>query len=274
MARDTSTNTLARQPAVFVSHGGGPCFWMDFPPPFGPGAFDTLRDHLAGLVATLPQRPKAVVVVTSHWEESVATVSTAAAPAMLFDYYGFPKHTYALNYPAPGSPEVAGRVVELLNEAGIPNQANAQRGFDHGVFVPMLIVDAQAQLPLVMLSIRQDFDPAKHIALGRALAPLRDENVLILGSGNTWHGPGGPAAARASDVFEAWVLEAVTQPDASLRNASLLTWAKAPHARDAHRRDDHFMPLLVVAGAGADDPGRRSFLDKIGGLSTSCYRFD
>jgi len=247
---------------------------MEFPPPFGPGAFDALRDYLAGLVSTLPHRPKAVVVVTSHWEEPVPTVSAATSPGMLFDYYGFPEHTYQLKYPAPGCPEVADRVVALLNEAGMPCAVNTQRGFDHGVFVPMLIVDEQAQIPVVMLSILRDFSPERHLALGRALAPLRDENVMILGSGNTWHGPGGRGAERASEAFEAWVLAAVTQPDVHTRDATLMQWASAPHARDAQRREDHLMPLLVVAGAGGRSTGYRSFLDKVGGLSTSCYRFD
>jgi aromatic ring-opening dioxygenase catalytic subunit (LigB family) len=269
-----ATSHGLRQPAVFVSHGGGPCFWMDFPPPLGPGAFDKLRAYLAGLVASLPQRPRAVVVVTAHWETQVPTVSAAKAPPMLFDYYGFPAHTYQLSYPAPGEPEVAARVARLLSEAGIAHEVDTQRGLDHGVFVPMLIVDAPAEIPVVMLSILRDFDPARHIALGRALAPLRDENVLILGSGNTWHGPMGPGAASASEAFEDWVLGALTQPGASARQAALQRWESAPYARAAQRREDHLMPLLVVAGAGHEDPVHRSFLDKVGGLSTSCYRFE
>ena len=105
--------TTVRQPSIFIPHGGGPCFWMESPPPFGPHAWDGLRDYLAGLVASLPERPKAFVVVTAHWEEAQPTVSTAAAPGMLYDYYGFPPHTYQLKYPAPGAPEIAAEVKDL-----------------------------------------------------------------------------------------------------------------------------------------------------------------
>ena len=108
-----------RQPAIFLSHGGGPCFWMRFPPPLGAHAFDSLRDYLAGLVASLPEKPAAVLVVSAHWEEAVPTFGTAATPTMLFDYYGFPEHTYQLSYPAPGAPELAERARALLSSADI-----------------------------------------------------------------------------------------------------------------------------------------------------------
>ena len=166
--------TTVRQPTMFIPHGGGPCFWMAFPPPFGPHAWDGLRDYLAGLIKSLPERPKAFVVVTAHWEEAQPTVSAAGAPGMLYDYYGFPPHTYQLKYPAPGAPAIAAEVKGLIAAAGLEVGENAERGFDHGVFVPFLIIDPQAQIPVVMLSLQRDLDPALHIAVGKALAPLRD----------------------------------------------------------------------------------------------------
>lgn len=268
-------SSLARQPAIFISHGGGPCFWMRFPPPFGAHAFDALRDYLAGLIAGLPARPKAILVISGHWEEAVPTVSTAARPGMLFDYYGFPDHTYQLSYPAPGAPDLAVRVQGLLSGAGIANRADPLRGFDHGVFVPMLIADPQAEIPIVMLSMRQDLDAAAHIAMGRALAPLRDEGVLILGSGNSFHnlrtffnGDTG-----ASVEFDSWLTQAVTQADPQARDAALAQWDRAPKARECQPREDHLIPLMVVAGAAGTDPGRRDFHDMIGGKAISGYAF-
>ena len=264
-----------RQPAIFLSHGGGPCFWMTFPPPLGAHAFDHLKAYLAGLLDGLPARPKAIVVISGHWEELLPTVSTAAAPPMLFDYYGFPEHTYQLSYPAPGAPDLAEKVRALIAGAGIDVATDSQRGFDHGVFVPFLIVDPQARIPVVMLSLQQNLDPAFHIAVGRAIAPLRDDGVLIVGSGNSFHnlraiydGRAGPSAA-----FDAWLNEAISGTDAEQRNTSLEQWAKAPHARDCHPREEHLLPLMVVAGAGLGDAGRRVYHDEIGGKKASGFAF-
>jgi aromatic ring-opening dioxygenase catalytic subunit (LigB family) len=267
--------TDIRQPAIFVPHGGGPCFWIEFPPPFGPHAWDGLRKYLAGLVDSLPQRPKAFVVVTAHWEEDKPTVSTAAAPGMLFDYYGFPAHTYKLSYPAPGEPKVAAEVKRLLEAAGLPVGENATRGFDHGVFVPFLIVDPKAEIPVVMLSILRDLDPARHIAVGKALAPLRDEGVVIVGSGMSFHdlshfrdGDG-----RASAQFDAWLDETATKADPETREARLIRWSEAPSARACHPREEHLVPLMVVAGAAGTSAGAHSFRDTIGGKVISGFRF-
>lgn len=262
------------QPTIFLSHGGGPCFWMEFPPPVGPHGFKRLREHLEQLLPTLPARPRAVVVVSAHWEASVVTVSSAARPPMFFDYYGFPPHTYELNYPAPGDTALARRIGELLDEAGLAHADDAQRGYDHGVFVPMLIVDPRAVLPVVMVSLHRDLDAAAHVALGRALAPLRADNVLILGSGNVWHGPLDLAnIAQASQAFDDWIADTVAIADPVQRAAALAQWQRAPHARVAHRREEHLLPLMVVAGAAGQQAGRRSFHDAVAGIATSCYRF-
>lgn len=265
-----------RQPAIFLSHGGGPCFWMTFPPPFGPNAFDGLKAYLAGLLDSLPARPKAIVVISGHWEERLPTVSTAAAPQMLFDYYGFPEHTYRLSYPAPGSPEVAQKVRALLTGAGIDVATDSDRGFDHGVFVPFLIIDPQARIPVVMLSLQRDLDPAYHMAVGGAIAPLRDDGVLIVGSGNSFHNLHAffdGKESRASAAFDAWLNEAISGAAPEERNASLQQWAKAPHARDCHPREEHLLPLMVAAGAAPNDVGRRVYHDTIGGKLASGFAF-
>ena len=266
---------MSRLPSLYITHGGGPCFWMEFGPPFGPHGFDKLRAYLAGLIASLPERPKAILVVSAHWEEDRPTVSTAKAPGMLFDYYGFPPHTYQLSYPAPGAPDLAVQVRDLLGKAGIACDTDDRRGYDHGVFVPQLIIDPKAEIPVAMLSMRHDLDPAAHLAIGAALEPLRDEGVLIIGSGSSYHNLREffDGASGASVVFDDWLNETVSDPDPTKRNAGLTAWRKAPNARACHPREDHLIPLMVAAGAAGSDPGRRSFRDLLGGKAVSCFSF-
>ena len=264
----------SRQPAIFLNHGAGPCFWMDWPAPFGPGAFGRLDGYLGGLMDRLPERPRAALVVSAHWEEARPTVSTAAAPPMLFDYYGFPDHTYRLSLPAPGHPGLARQVAGLLAAAGIACDEDGERGFDHGVFVPFLRITPAADLPIVMLSLRRDLDPAAHIALGAALAPLREEGVLIVGSGQSYHNlarfTDGDGAAAAA--FDGWLRAAATAAPRE-RTRALLDWARAPSARSAHPREEHLLPLMVVAGAAGADPGRCAYADVVGGKAFSGYEF-
>jgi aromatic ring-opening dioxygenase catalytic subunit (LigB family) len=264
----------ARQPAIFIPHGGGPCFWMEFPEPFGPHAWDNLRRYLSGLVASLPERPKAFLVVTAHWEASQPTVGINPKPGMLYDYYGFPAHTYRLQYPAPGAPEVGLEVKRLIEAAGLPVATDDERGFDHGVFVPFLIIDPKAEIPVVMLSLRRDLDAAFHIRLGKALAPLREQGVAIVGSGMSFHDlrnffAGGDGASSA---FDAWLQETVRLPAAE-RDARLAAWDEAPGARRCHPREEHLIPLMVVAGAAGDSEGAHAFCDVIGGKTISAFEF-
>jgi|SRR6185437_4297470 len=266
---------MTRQPALYLTHGGGPCFWIDLPERIGAHGYDRLRAYLAGLVDSLPQRPRAILMVSAHWEGPVPTVSTASAPTMLYDYYGFPAHTYELKYPAPGSAELAREAQGLLQGAGIATATDAQRGFDHGVFVPMLIIDPQASIPLTMLSLQKDLDPAFHLAMGAALEPLRAEGVLIIGSGSSFHNLRALADgdARPSMEFDGWLNETVTAADAAARNAGLTRWRSAPGALACHPRAEHLIPLMVAAGAAGNDTGHRSFRDVIGGKAYSCFSF-
>ncbi len=266
---------MGLQPSIFISHGGGPCFWMEFPPPFGPHAFDHLRDYLSGLIERLPRKPAAILIISAHWEATIPTVMSGAHPDMLYDYYGFPEHTYRLSYPAPGAPTIAQRVQDVLGQAGIASETDEKRGFDHGVFVPMLIVDPEAKIPVTQLSLRHDLDAASHLAIGAALTPLRDENVLILGSGNSYHNLREffDGRAEAAAMFDTWLTQVVTQPNTAARTEALLQWEHAPQARVCHPRAEHLLPLLVVAGAAGDDAARRDFHDVIGGKAISGYRF-
>jgi aromatic ring-opening dioxygenase catalytic subunit (LigB family) len=266
---------MKRQPGIFISHGGGPCFWIEFPAPLGPHAFDGLRRYLQTLSSRLPQLPDAILIVSGHWEESSPTVMTSARPPLLYDYYGFPEHTYTLQYGAPGAPQLAARVGSLLGEAGIESREDGARGFDHGVFVPMLMVDPDGRIPVTQLSLQHDLDAAAHLAIGDALAPLRDENVLILGSGNSYHNLGEffDGCGEASARFDGWLTGAVTNPDPAMRRESLIHWQKAPAARQCHPRAEHLLPLMVVAGAGGADTACRDYHDIIGGKAISGYRF-
>lgn len=266
-----------RQPALFIPHGGGPCFFMEWDPP---DAWARHRAFLEQLPLLLPERPRALLVISAHWEAARFTVQRQSTPPLLFDYAGFPPHTYRLTWPAPGAPPLAERVAAHLNDAGLPCDFDATRGFDHGVFVPLKVAFPKADIPCVQLSLRADLDPAAHLAAGQALAPLRDEGVLILGSGNSYHNMavmmhamrGRSAATRGLD-FDRWLTEAVTHPDVDERNRLLSKWAHAPGARDAAPREEHLIPLLVAAGAGGRERGTKRFEDRVLGAVQSAFQF-
>lgn len=264
-----------RQPAIFLPHGGGPCFFMDWT--WGPAdTWNATQRFLEGLAATLPAMPKALLVVSGHWEEPAFTAAAVAHPQLIYDYSGFPEHTYRLDWPAPGEPELAGRVAGLLNQAGLPAAVDRQRGFDHGVFVPLKVAFPHAQIPVVPLSLVSSLDPALHLAAGRALAPLRDEGVLIVASGMSFHNLRAylrPATVQPARVFDAWLTAAVAAPQ-NQRAAQLTGWRQAPYAEFAHPREEHLLPLMVAAGAGGDAPGRRIFSDEPMGAAIGAYRFD
>ena len=234
----------------------------------------TLSDYLAS-VRDLPKSPpKALLVISAHWEEPVPTVMSGSNPPLLFDYYGFPPESYELTWPAPGEPAVAARVRELLAAAGIQTATNAERGFDHGTFVPLKLTYPDAHVPTLQLSLKAGLDPREHLAIGRALAPLRDEGVFIIGSGMSYHNMRGfgPQGRPASASFDAWLRETVTsEPEA--RDARLLDWKAAPAARNAHPREEHLLPLMVVAGAARSDRGRIAYSDTFGGARISAAHF-
>ncbi len=267
--------SVVRQPAIFLPHGGGPCFFMDWT--WGPAdTWHKTRHFLEGLAATLPAEPKAILVVSGHWEEAAFTAGSRANPELIFDYSGFPEDTYQLTWPAPGDPELARRAADLLRQAGLPAATDPARGFDHGVFVPLKVAFPQAQIPVVPLSLAAGLDPQQHLAAGRALAPLRDEGVLIVGSGMSFHNLRGyfqPETPERARAFDAWLTEAVASPSAE-RARKLLSWRAAPFAAYAHPREEHLLPLMVAAGAGGEAAGQRVFTDEPMGAAISAFRFD
>lgn len=261
-------------PSYYLPHGGGPCFFMDWDPP---DTWTRMGAYLKGLAAELPQRPRALLVVSAHWLQPAFTVGSAAAPSLIYDYGGFPEHTYRLTWPAPGEPALAGRVKDLLQATGLDAREDPQRGLDHGVFVPLKLAFPKADIPVVPLSLRADLDPAAHLAAGRALAPLRDAGVLILGSGMSFHnmrGYGDPRFGPVSDAFDAWLTEAVETADPVARDAALAAWDRAPGGLQSHPRgqEEHLLPLMVAGGAGGR--GQRTFSDRVMKTTISAFRFD
>lgn len=262
-----------RLPSIYIPHGGGPCFFMEWPG--DPHLWDKMGTFLRGLGASLPVRPKAIVVVSAHWEEEAFSVIAQPQPPLLYDYHGFPPHTYKLAYPAPGDPALAQRIIGLLGDAGLPASREVQRGFDHGVFIPLLLIQPQADIPVVQLSLKAGLDPQIHLAAGRALAPLRDEGVLLLGSGMSFHNMQGffqGGFDHPSRQFDHWLSQAVAGSEEE-RNQALTRWAQAPGARQCHPREEHLLPLMVVAGAAGTASGRKIFEDSIKGSTISAFSF-
>ncbi|AUW59232.1 dioxygenase [Sphingobium sp. SCG-1] len=265
---------MSKQPTLFVPHGGGPCFFMNPDGPPDP-MWRPMEAYLQGIAGSLPERPKAILLISGHWEEPGFTVHGGEQPELLYDYYGFPPHTYALRWDAPGSPKLAGRVAALLEGAGFPVSEEQARGWDHGVFVPMKVAFPDADIPLVQLSLRADLDPADHIRVGRALEPLREEGVLIVGSGMSFHNmrARGPEVTAPSAAWDDALCEAVTDADPDRRAARVADWPGLTNGRYAHPREEHLLPLMVALGAGGDDAAVLDHRSVVLGWTVSGYRF-
>ncbi|MEM6296321.1 MAG: class III extradiol ring-cleavage dioxygenase [Myxococcota bacterium] len=272
--------TTTRMPTLFLPHGGGPWTIVDVG---GPQAHAPLEAYLRTMAEDLPARPSAILCVSAHWEEDVATVQTATRPPMLYDYYGFPQAAYAYTWPAPGAPDAAAAVKDHLASAGIATAEDGQRGFDHGTFVPLMVPFPEPDIPTFQVSLLASLDAADHLALGRALAPLRDRGVLIVGSGMSYHNVRQLQAARRSPdeaktlerdarTFDDWLAESVTA-EASAREQALADWAHAPAARPSHPREEHLLPLMVAAGAAGDDAATLPMRGRVLGAPVSAVRF-
>lgn len=263
---------MTQQPAFFIPHGGGPCFFMDDPRGIWTGMGQFLRE-LPGL---LPDRPKAILVVTAHWQTRGFALTGAAQPGLIYDYYNFPPHTYQLTYGAAGAPDLACRAAALLQDAGLEARVDPERGLDHGVFIPLKVAFPDADVPVIAMSVEQSLDPALHIAAGRALAPLRDAGVLIIGSGMSFHNMrayGDPRSTPGSHAFDSWLHETVSLPGTE-RGLRLSEWATAPSARFAHPpgQEEHLLPLMVASGT-AGNPGTRVYAEDVLSTTISGFRF-
>lgn len=233
---------------VYLSHGGGPL------PILGDASHQAMVNFMLQLPSRL-RKPDAILVVSAHWEENSATLSGAPAPPLFYDYYGFPEKAYEITYPAPGNPELASRIADLLNKNNISAHIDRQRGFDHGLFIPLKMMYPRADIPSLQLSLLRGLNPTAHIALGKALRGLMSENILVIGSGFSFHNmqkfsmQGMNEPDQNNDAFQNWLIEVCTAPlSQSEREQSLIAWQTAPSARYCHPREEHLLPLHVCLG--------------------------
>jgi 4,5-DOPA dioxygenase extradiol len=232
-------------PAIFVSHGA-PTLPLDACP---------AREFLQGLGQTLP-RPRAIIAVSAHWETDAPAVSNVAVNSTIHDFYGFPEALYRMQYPAPGAPELAARVTSTLAASGFRSDVDSARGLDHGAWVPLMLMYPDAGIPTIQLSVQTRLGTAHHVKLGQALAKLRDDDILVLGSGGYTHNlrtlsRGNIAAAEPAWAhdFSEWVGEALTKG----RTQDLIEYRRrAPYAAQAHPSEEHFLPLFMALGAGGE----------------------
>ncbi len=258
---------------LYFPHGGGPL------PLLGDPGHRKMIDFLEGITPKLGV-PSAIIVISAHWEEDAATVTSGASPGLIYDYYGFPEDAYRIAYPAPGSPSLAARMYKLLQAGDIDAQLTPERGFDHGLFVPLKIMYPDAGIPCVQVSLLRGLDAAAHLRLGAALASLKKENVLVLGSGFSFHNMGAfdfsgryePDARN--DAFQEWLIGTCTDTNISQqeRVQRLAGWEKAPSARYCHPREEHLLPLLVCAGM-AGKPAELAFDGDILGKRAVAFRW-
>jgi len=246
--------------------------------------YASLDRYLRALPEGLPSAPKAVLCVSAHWEAPKPTVMTAAQPPMLYDYYGFPQPAYEFTWAAPGAPDTAALVRDHLARAGFSVATDAERGFDHGTFVPLMLSDPEAKTPTFQLSLVEGLDPAQHVAVGKALAPLRDQGVLIVGSGMSYHNMrmfqshmrGDRSASQQmtddSRAFDEWLAETMAA-EPSQRETRIVEWATAPGGRASHPREEHLLPLMVTLGAGVEDTTTLPYRDRILGAHVSAVHF-
>ena len=261
-------------PVAFIPHGGGPWPFVDL------GMDKSEVQHLSAYLhelASLPKRkPRAVLVISAHWEERVPTLLSGAHPPLLFDYYGFPAESYELTWPAPGAPpELQQRVSQLLHAAGFETAEDPERGFDHGTFVPLKLTYPHADMPILQLSLLRGLDPALHLRLGAALAALRDEDIFIVGSGMSFHNLRGfrdPRSREPAQRFHAWLNETV-KLDPPERAQRLTRWVDAPDARYVHPREEHLLPLMIVVGAAQEDRGQTAWSGTVLGMPVCAYHF-
>jgi 4,5-DOPA dioxygenase extradiol len=255
---------------VYLSHGGGPL------PLLGDPGHRAMIDFMKALPAKI-RRPEAILVVSAHWEEGRAALTGAERPPMLYDYYGFPKEAYDVAYPAPGSPRLAKRISELLGASGIEARIDPERGFDHGLFIPLMMMYPGADIPCLQLSLLSSLDPKAHLEMGKALRGLFDLDILVVGSGFSFHNlrafdwSGAIAADARNDAFQDQLIDlcARQRPQAE-REDALISWEKSPNARYCHPREDHLLPLHVCAGM-AGETAQLAFDDCIMGKRSVAF---
>ena len=234
---------------LFLSHGAGPM------PLLGDEGHQEMVENLKVLVTKI-KKPSAIIVISAHWEEKIPTITSGANPSLIYDYYGFPEESYNIKYPCPGEPFLADQIHLLLSSAGIEARLDKKRGFDHGLFVPLKIMYPEADIPCIQLSLAQSLNPAEHIKIGKALSGVKYDELLVIGSGFSFHNMKAFFALETSDskamneTFEQWLIDTCSNPniDEEERTQRLENWEQAPFARYCHPREEHLLPLHVCCG--------------------------
>ncbi|GHB12737.1 DODA-type extradiol aromatic ring-opening family dioxygenase [Modicisalibacter luteus] len=256
---------------LFISHGGGPM------PLLGDPDHHEMVERLTEIAGKL-RTPSAILVISAHWEESVPTITSGANPALIYDYYGFPLESYQIEYPCPGEPALARQVHQALEQAGISARLDGQRGFDHGLFVPLKLMYPKADIPCVQLSLVNSLDAFTHLAIGRALQALEVDDLLVIGSGFSFHNMHAFFAANTPDIlarnqaFEDWLEETCSnvQIKESERAERLAHWDRAPYARFCHPREEHLLPIHVCYGL-AGKPSETHIAARILGKTSGMF---
>lgn len=241
-----------RHQILFLSHGGGPL------PILGDEGHVEMVKCLKKIAADI-KRPSAILVISAHWEEKTPTLTAGDNPPLIYDYYGFPEESYRITYPCPGEPDLAGQIHEVFKTAGISSSMDQSRGFDHGLFIPLKIMYPEADIPCIQLSLLNSLDPASHLEIGTQLGNIEYENLLIIGSGFSFHNmreffaPETDESKEKNELFEKWLIETCTDKnmDEQNRQERLSQWEKAPGARFCHPREEHLLPLHVCCGMAA-----------------------
>lgn len=262
---------MSQSPVLYLSHGGGPL------PLLGDASHKEMVRFLRDVTPMLG-RPAAILVISAHWEESKPTITAGEFPALIYDYHGFPRESYQIQYSAPGHLGLASKVFALLQSKGFDAVLDEQRGFDHGVFVPLKLMYPDADIPCVQLSLIKNMDPEAHIRMGKALMMLRKENVLIVGSGFSFHSlkaffsPSSGELQSLNNSFQEWLVDTCVNEKISEaeREERLINWHKAPAARICHPREEHLLPLHVCYGA-AGSAAKQAFQFEIMGIKASTF---
>ncbi|WP_232539862.1 DODA-type extradiol aromatic ring-opening family dioxygenase [Azohydromonas aeria] len=263
--------SASRMPAMYLPHGGGPSFFMSGE---RRQRYQATEDFLRSVRGLLPATPTAILIATAHWETRVPSFTGGERPALIYDYYGFPPETYALRYDAPGHPALARRAASLLRDAGHAAVVDPDHGWDHGAFIPLKVMFPDADIPVVAMSLQAGLDPALHCDVGAALQSLRDDGVLIVGAGMSYHNLRDfTAAAPASYAFHDWLDEALSG-NRQARAQQLSRWHEAPGGRASHPREEHLLPLMLASGAGSDLPARRLWRGAVGPSCLAAWAFD
>lgn len=265
---------MATPTVLYLSHGGGPL------PLLGDAGHREMVSTLNAITAQI-QEPSAILVISAHWEEDKPTVTSAAFPALVYDYYGFPEESYHIQYPCAGEPTLAQHVHEALKRAGFDARQDAERGFDHGLFVPLKLMYPDADIPCIQLSLLSSLDAQQHIQLGEAMQSLREENLLVVGSGFSFHNMRAFFAEETDEIramneeFDAWLNDTCLSTGLSeaTRQQRLVEWDKAPHARYCHPREEHLLPLQVCYGL-AQRPASKAFHCRILGKQASMFLWE